>query len=473
MKRLTASILSLTLCVTGVFARQKDSLDVTSKTVILQDPAVEAAYGAVGEMAPAMRMLAPVPGSSSAGAGMVYRDGGRALVPEEGKGVILGRFDAQSFLRRGSDTALRGKVSYRRGKKTDVSENLTTNYLLLRPYVLRDTLCGDLQHESYCFSGGWSHRTGKLIFDIGGEYEATHEYRTVDPRPRDISSDFKVDGSIGLDAGAADILLGVGYRRYSQGQNVVFMKESGANTALFHATGLGNDYVRFRSTGVFAATRYAGGGVRSSLTLLGAQKKLATGVSYEYMALTRYLSNQNDAPLTRLHINTLNANLSYRFNSTTTLLAEASYEHKEGEENVIDCAASGIYNKLLSLGMYSSDRVLARVSAVTGFRGWAFTPRLTFYHGRESYLYPAASQKYSLLYGDVSVSYRGVSGKWFYKTELDAGYGKGYALGSLGAYAQREINSSMAVFAKFGTGVLAMEGGQFRYGCGLNIGISF
>lgn len=472
MKRLTAFILSVMLC-TAAAARQKDSLGVTAKAVILQDPAVEAAYGAVCGIAPAMRMLAPVPGSSSAGVGMTYRDGGKALIPEEGKGLILGRFDAQSFLRRGANTALRGKVSYRRGQKTDVSENLTSNYLLLRPYVLRDTLSGDLQHESYCFSGGWTHRTGKLIFDIGGKYEATHEYRTVDPRPRDISSDFKVDGSIGLDTGAADIILGVGYRRYSQSQNVVFMKESGANTALFHATGLGNDYVRFRSTGVFAATRYAGQGVRTCVTLLGAQKKLAAGVSYEYMAVTRYLSNQNDAPLTRLHINTLAANLSYRFNSTTALLAETSYERKDGEENVIDCAASGIYNNLLSLGMYSSDRMLARVSAVTGFRGWAFTPRLTFYHGRESYLYPAASQKYSLLYGDLSVSYRGVSGKWFYKTALDAGYGKGYALGSLEAYAQREINSSMAVFAKFGTGILAMEGGKFRYGCGLDIGISF
>lgn len=472
MKRLTAFILSVLLCVAAA-ARQRDSLGVTAKAVILQDPAVEATYGAVGEMAPAMRMLAPVPGSSSAGAGVVYRDGGKALIPEEGKGLILGRFDAQSFLMRGSNTALRGKVSYRRGKKTDVDENLSSNYLLLRPYVLRDTLCGDLQHESYCFSGGWSHKVKKLIFDIGGEYEATHEYRTVDPRPRDISSDLKVEGSIGLDTGAADILLGVGYRRYSQQQNVVFMKESGANTALFHATGLGNDYVRFRSTGVFAATRYAGQGVRSSLTLLGAQKKLAAGVSYAYMAVTRYLSNQNDAPLTRLHINTLAANLSYRFNSTTVLLAEASYERKDGEENVIDCAASGIYNNLLSLGMYSSDRLLARVSAVTGFRGWAFTPRLTFYHGRESYLYPAASQKYSLLYGDVDISYRGVSGKWFYKTALDAGYGKGYALGSLKAYAQREINASMAVFTKIGAGLMALEGGQLRYGCELNIGISF
>ena len=472
MKRLTAYIISAMLCLSAA-ARQKDSLGVTAKAVILQDPAVEAAYGPLGEMAPAMRILVPVPGCSSAGAGVVYMDGGRALIPEEGKGVILGRFDAQSLLRRGSDTALRGKVSYRRGKKTGVSENLTANYLLLRPYVLRDTLCGDLQHESYCFSGGWSHRVKKLLFDIGGEYEATHEYRSVDPRPRDISSDFKVDGSIGLDTGAADILWGVGYRRYSQSQNVVFMKESGANTALFHATGLGNDYVRFRSTGVFAATRYAGQGVRTCMTLLGAQKKFAVGVSYEYMAVTRYLSNQNDAPLTKLHINALAANLSYRFNHMAVLLAEASYEHKAGEENVIDCAAAGIYNRLLSLGMYSSDRVLARVSAVTIFRGWAFTPRLTFYHGRESYLYPAASQKYSMLYGDVDVSYRRVSGKWFYKTALDAGYGKGYALGSIAAFVQREINSSMAVFVKAGTGVLALEGGALRYGCELNMGISF
>lgn len=52
------------------------------------------------------------------------------------------------------------------------------------------------------------------------------------------------------------------------------MNNVGANTALFHSTGLGFDYYRFRSTGVFAATRYDGQGFETGIVGTGASGKL-------------------------------------------------------------------------------------------------------------------------------------------------------------------------------------------------------
>lgn len=120
---------------------------------------------------------------------------------------------------------------------------------------------------------------------------------------------------------------------------MTFVSNKGANTTLFHATGLGLDYWRFRSTGVFAATRYAGQGFSAGVVGSAAKGSVIGGISYEWLSITRYLSNQNDAPLTSLVTGRQDAFVAWKPSDTAALEVVVSHERRDGSENVIDCAA--------------------------------------------------------------------------------------------------------------------------------------
>lgn len=447
--------------------------DTLSKATILNDPVLIMEYSAVEQSFPAMMLLSPYMTNTVIGAGIDHRQESKALIHEEGKGDTGGVFDAESFIRLGRNSSARGSAQYRRALKRDVYMNETTDYLLLRPYVLVDTLSGDLQHESYQFSGGWSHLENGLLIDLGGEYRAAHEYRNVDPRPRNISSDLKASASVGAVGNRVTILGTIGYRRYRQSQDVVFMSQSGANTALFHATGLGHDYYRFRSTGIFAATRYSGDGFNAGLLVKDFRSNLCAGIRYDYLSTTRFLANQNDAPLTMLHTGTADAFMTYRPSKSFALKMDVIYESRRGFENVIDCAASGIYRNLLSLEMYSSQRIWATMSSVFRYGKFHFAPEVTYYRALESYAYPAAQSKMSVAFADMDLGYTYCRDGWFFAPSLKGGLGSGYALCELKGYVQKEVGDNLAVFGKGRIGLLSYGGGEHACTLTFTIGITY
>lgn len=470
------------------------------------DPYMAVGNRTASDYTPAATFLSPYYSYSSAAASFDLREEIKgAFMPEEGDALRQGRFDAGTFLRLKGNSAVSGKVGYRRAVKRDVVLNETSDYELLRPYVLIDTVGGNLQHEQYSFHGAWMRRSHKLVYSVYGSYKAVHEYRSFDPRPRNISSDFKADVSLGYLFPHGSVLGYAGYRKYHQRQDVTFMSNVGANTTLFHSTGLGNDYYRFRSTGTFAATRYAGQGFEAGVVGTGVSGKLHCGLSYGLLDVTRHLSNQNDAPLSDLLTGVLNAFASYRISNAFAVEADFEYEGRRGDENVIDCAASGIYNDILSLNMYTQDIAKASLSGIwrveKRYGTWYLMPLMRWLMSSENYLYPSSWMKFSTLSGRLSAGFSTIKGQWLYDfrggveycgclydscsmqsgeerirdayVDKFEGWTSDRFLCHAHAFAQREISGAMAVFSRLSLGEMFYGHGSGVTTLTISIGISY
>ena len=504
MRRFALIMVPLLAC---SLVQAQDAASVNLRTQKRNDPYLAVGSRPASGFVPAAALLSAYPSYSSAAASFDLREeGGGALAPEEGDALRQGRFDAGSFLRLDGGSAVDGGVSYRRSEKRNVVLNETADYELLQPYVLIDTLGGDMQHEQYAFRGAWMRRSGNLLYSAGGSYKAVHEYRCADPRPRNISSDLKAGFSLGTLLPGASLLFYAGYRKYSQTQNVTFVSNVGANTTLFHSTGLGSDYYRFRSTGIFAATRYAGHGFEAGLVGIGLSGRLQAGLSYSILGVTRHLSNQNEAPLSLLLTSDLRSFVSYRISESAALEADMEYERRSGEENVIDCAASGIYDDILSLPIYSRDRLNVSLGAVcrakTGDAAlWYLAPSLGWLLSSENYLHPASNMDCSILSGRLSGGLSKIKGPYLYDFGAVVGYGgslyescslnagedkireayyekfarlnSSCLQGGLRAFVQREVSSSVAVFTRLTIGGMLYGEASKLLRTSISIGISY
>lgn len=63
-----------------------------------------------------------------------------AFVEEKGKGHVLGALAVNSYLRMNPRSAVWGSASYTTGKQKSICWNSTSDYELLAPYVMADTL---------------------------------------------------------------------------------------------------------------------------------------------------------------------------------------------------------------------------------------------------------------------------------------------------------------------------------------------
>ncbi len=504
MKRICV-VMSLVLLCMPLIVYSQETTNIKARQ--WSDPYLAVGYNTALGYTPSVALLSQYCSFSSAAVSFDSREeAGGAFRPEDGDALRCGRFDAKSFLRLKGNSAVSGEVGYNRAVKRGVVFNETSDYELLRPYVLIDTVGGNLQHEQYSFQGAWMRRTDKLVYSVYGSYKAVHEYRSFDPRPRNISSDFKADISLGYIFSHGSFVLGyAGYRKYHQNQDVTFMNNTGANTTLFHSTGLGNDYFRFRSTGIFAATRYAGQGFEFGVVGTGVSGKLQYGLAYELVDITRHLSNQNEAPLSKLGLEIMKIFVSYHVSPSFAVEAKSEYERRSGRENVIDCAASGIYNDILSLDMYTQHKgnisLLGVLRAERSYGIWHVIPSICWQQSSEEYRYPSSRMKFSMLSGQIYGGFSSIKGSWLY--DLSAGATCGGCIGNncslqsgenrirdaymdkfarwtsnyvqcnANVLVQKEIKNVAAIFSRFSFGEKFYEQGRRISMLTISVGISY
>ena len=111
----------------------------------------------------------------------------RPAVMQQGDGHRLATVDVQSFANR-PEGSLWGEAGYRNGTYTNLKWNETSDYDLLHPYVMGDSVGGDLRTEQYRFQGGYAGRAGRIVWGAEAAYRATLAYRQVDPRPHNIAA---------------------------------------------------------------------------------------------------------------------------------------------------------------------------------------------------------------------------------------------------------------------------------------------
>lgn len=384
-----------------------------------------------------------LPSFTSAWAGYTLEAQDAAFLPQEGRGLGEFLFRADARHRLSEDTALRGGASYRRGVKRDVFLNSSSDWELLYPYHTADTVGGDLQKEQYSFYGAYVHRFNR--FFLGGEvkFRALHEYRAVDPRPRNITSDLEAYLQAGLEAGAYAYSLQLYARKYHQRQDMEFLDSRGFNTSILHMTGLGQHYGRFSGSGSSMDARFRGLGTGVDLQLEPIRGEGWFGlVHYGLQRYVRHIINQNEAPMTRLYVHDAQASGGWK-NDELLWKALVSYQYRRGLEAVLD--VKGAYLPLLELPIYGQHKWEARLEALRSWKGvsatWNLEPTLAFQSLDARYENPARSLSLQALEGGVKA--RRISQKGLWLSTLDASLGAHIHLGGGLSIPQEKTNEGL------------------------------
>ena len=263
-----------------------------------------------------------------------------AMIPELGDACQFLGGDVSAYYTKGS-TALWGGASYSNGVRENVAFNETSDFLLLRPYVMADTIGGDVRGERYSFDGGFTHRA---LVGIYGSYCAELDYRTSDPRPKNLTGDLRLSVAGGFSFASYVAALSVSARRYKQTNVVKFYSEV-STPVVYHMVGFNRDYYRFR--GQNSSTIYDGYGFGLSADVVP-QGRLGffCSLAFERFSVEKVISSLNELPMSDLLLTDASALLGYadsigdvRF----AVSAEADVSKREGKENLFGDPASNMY----------------------------------------------------------------------------------------------------------------------------------
>lgn len=346
-----------------------------------------------------------------------------AFLPAEGKGLSQGEFLARARHWLDSLHRAEGTVSYERGVKRAVNWNTSSDWELLAPYVTIDTVGGDLQKEQYKFYARYAGRKNSFLYSGALRYRALHEYRAVDPRPRNVTADLEASVQAGLVLGGNALTLEVAYRKYHQNDDVSFQGARGYNTAIIHYLGLGSDYARFSGSSASTGVRFRGDGFSALLRLEPAGRQGWTaGLSYTYLDIVRQIKGQNEAPITSLLRQELKACGGYLW-PKAMVQGQVAYKLNQGTENVLD--QTGAFLPLAGLTLYREPSLEARLQArflkeaVSGL--WSLSPAIGYVHTRGGRLSP--SRSLSLDYGTAAVkgTFERRKGSWDFTAEASLG----------------------------------------------------
>ena len=323
-----------------------------------------------------------------------YRNESLPIVVQMGDGFRYGFVDVNSFINK-RKSSMWGKASYRNGIQKNVKWNETSDYLLLYPYVMGDTLGGDFKSERYYFGGGYTAESGRFIWGVDASYSATLGYRQVDPRPRNVTGelDFTLGAAL-TEVGYYRVGLSVNAFKYKQKNDIKFYNEQG-NVTLYHFTGMGLDYYRFR--GEKKETYYKGHRFGGSLNLLPETKSgFTVNVSFDNFRFEKIISSLNELPMAKVDEYTWKAEVGYKQKNDNRfwgMKTNVSNNHRKGTENLFGDPANDIYPLIASAQQYSSKQAEYTLSgfyesgASANF-GWAVCPNVGFHQVSVRYIYP-------------------------------------------------------------------------------------
>lgn len=338
---------------------------------------------------------------------MDYDHQDKALIHQDGSGYLLGGITAGTYLKMNDRTTVWGSASYRTGTKRHIWYNSTSDYDLLYPYVMGDTLGGNLKNEQYTFSGGCATSFGNFTIGETLDFRAEHEYRAEDPRPRGIVTDVNMAVGLGYRFLNYDIGAGVGGIFYKQTTSVEFLKESGVIPE-YHFTGLGTDYARF--AGANTSTYYKGTGIRTNISLRPVEGSGASlYAAYDYTPYKKILSDINSFPLSTLYLENYQVEGGWKqqgngFNWAA--LGGLNYQKRIGDEHISGNSSSSEYDVIATMTMYHSHVADYYAGAAVNWgnrNNWSLSGKTGYMDGAFEYVLPLRKMSYS---------------KWF--SQLDA-----------------------------------------------------
>lgn len=331
----------------------------------------------------------------------------KAFVLEKGTGFTLPYLTASTYHHLNDRMTVWGEASFTTGRQHHVTWNSTSDYDLLQPYILADTLGGDTRRERYAFSGGCAARLDKWSF--GGEMNvrAEQEYRGHDPRMRGVVTDVTLSLGTGFQSKFCQLGLALTGNIYKQTNSVAFYREEGVIPE-YQMTGLGTVYSRF--SGDKRSIYYDGGG----LTLrLHASHNGSTGLYGDASLSThryhRKLAEYNSMPLTDLYNEQAGTTIGWRKEGSQQRIAvfgHFNYQRRTGNEHIGGTSDARYFPVIAWLTMYKSGHIDTHVGALYGKHFWNLTMKAGYTTLTEEYVFPHRQM-------DVSHTYLTIVGQCF------------------------------------------------------------
>ena len=363
---------------------------------------------------PSVKVLKRKYSLTSVSVGTTLRNESRAVMPQFGKGEISGNFNANTFITN-KKGATWGNASYTNGKIVDVQFNETSDYAMLYPYTLGDSVGGDLRFQNYRFGGGVNTAlNSNWKLGIEAQYRADLAYRQIDPRPKNLVTD--LDATIGASrriAGKYLIGLDLNAGKYKQTNSLRFFSELGVPNVV-HFTGLGTQYYRFQGSNY--STYYKGYRVGGSLGIVPDGSGWYGFIAYNYFAFTKIISSLNELPMARAGEHQTSGEIAYLNTEPTAwgIKLNADYCRKSGTENIFGDAADNVYPLIMSLEQFSAENLHLQLSALYGqtaeIHDWNISAKVCYLSHSEKYNSPAQHLILAHTGGKVGVQY-GYKGK--------------------------------------------------------------
>ncbi len=327
-----------------------------------------------------------------------------AFVMQEGKSqwAVGGKVD--SYWQLGSKNVVWGGASYQQGGRKEVEWNSSSDFRTVYPYVLADTLGGDMDGERYTFYGGCATRLGDWTVGEELSFRAEHEWRTYDPRPRGIVTDLTARLGASCDWHDYRWAVGAGLHFYKQTNDVDFYREAGV-VPEYQMTGLGDDYERFKGNNTSAY--YKALGWEACVTVMPAD---GNGAWFSgKIALTPYkrmLTTLNALPLSKLNVWNYSASAGWMAPSGRWYAwAGMALERRLGNELIAGSSSSTEYKERGYLTMYRNH--LLRTYAVGGWNlsDWELRAEAGWQDYQATYEFPTREMTFSKVYGRLDVQW--------------------------------------------------------------------
>ena len=394
MKRLILFILIFVTIKTGMMASNADST-LVEHTSLGRLTIIEGIHN------PALHGAAYQSAFSQLALGIDMQHQSQAFVPEKGTGFILPYLKVNTFHPLSGHSTVWGEASYMTGKQRDIKWNSTSDYDLLQPYILADTLGGDTRRERYSVSGGYATSLNRWLLGAEMLVRAEQEYRGHDPRMRGIVTDLTLRLGAGCDVKSYRLGATIEGNIYKQTNSVAFYREEGVIPE-YQMTGLGTEYSRF--SGDKRSLYYDGGGVAIMLHASPInQSGPYADVTLDEHRYHRKLAEYNSMPLTDLYNEHVGATIGWKQekNYSLALFGHVDYTRRTGNEHVGGTSDARYFPVIACLTMYKSNILDGYLSALYGKNHWTVGMSAGYRSRNEKYIYPQRQMDASHAYGKV------------------------------------------------------------------------
>ena len=357
---------------------------------------------AYAERNPAIHGAAYSASFSQLALGVDYQHQSEAFVQQLGSGYTLPYAGVDTYLRLSQSTAVWGSASYMAGIQKDVKWNSTSDYELLQPYVLADTLGGDTHRERYAFAGGYATRLDHWLLGAEMLFRAEQEYRDRDPRMRGIVTDLTLRLGAARQMGRYTAGAAFEGNVYRQTNSVTFYSEEGVIPE-YQMTGLGTEYSRF--SGDKRSLYYDGGGVALMLTAAPIDNRgLYADLTLGKHQYHRKLAEYNSMPLTDLYREHAALTIGWR-TPMIAVFASADYTKRTGDEWIGGTSDARYFPTIGRLTMYKHQLLDASLGALYSRNNLSLILRGGYNSSREKYVYPERKMDYRQIYGELKAQF--------------------------------------------------------------------